>query len=120
MSGDAHTRDEVLAASLERLRGHRNRADRAAGLGAETGAAAKAVKSRARVVGGVAAAWGVCVPDELRGACELVGCTNGVVTVRAADAAARYRLDRWLRGGGERVLRETAEAAVKRVRVVTR
>ena len=81
MSGQ-RSQDQTLAASLERLRGNRNRADRAADLGGDMAAAAKGVRSRARAVGGVAAAWGVCVPDELRGACELVGCANGVVTVR--------------------------------------
>ncbi len=117
---DETGQDSALAASLERLRGHRNWPDRAAGLGGEAAAAAKDAKSRARAVGGIAAAWAVCVPDDLRGACELVSCTNGVVTVRAGDATARYVLERWLRGGGEKTLRETAEAAVKRVRVVTR
>ncbi|MEZ6242436.1 MAG: DciA family protein [Phycisphaerales bacterium] len=120
MSRQDTGQDRALAASLDRLRGHRNRPDRASDLAGEMASAAKQVKSRARAVGGIAAAWEVCVPDDLRGACELVSCTNGVVTVRALDATARYRLDRWLRGGGERTLRETAQAAVKRVRVVTR
>ncbi len=117
---DETGQDRALAASLDRLRGNRNRADRASDLGGEMVAASRQARSRARAVGGIAAAWEVCVPDSLRERCELVDCSRGVVTVRAGDAAARYQLDKWLRGGGEKALRSTAEAAVKRVRVVTR
>ena len=46
--------------------------------------------------------------------------TGGVVKVGVPNSAARYRMDRWLRGGGEALLRRQAKAPVTKVRVVTR
>lgn len=115
---DIPPEDRVRAESLDRLRGHRNRPDRASDLSGAI-VIGKGIARRARAVGAVAGAWEVCVPDELREQSELLSFTGGVVKVGVPNSAARYRMDRWLRGGGEALLRRQAKAPVTRVRVVT-
>ena len=112
--------EAVDARALEQLRGHRVRTRGEIDLGGIAGAIADRARKRAREVGAVAQAWEVCVPEELRRDCELLSHTRGVVGVRASSSAARFRLDRWLRGGGEALLRREAKAPVTRVRIVTR
>jgi len=112
--------DVVRGEALDRLRGYRNRSDRGTDLSGMTQAIAKRVKRRVREVGAVARAWEVCVPEDLRRDCELLSHTRGVVGVRASNSSARFRLDRWLRTGGEDALRREAKAPVTKVRVVIR
>ncbi len=110
--------DRIRSDSLDRLRRHRNRPDRVSDLGSAVVVAR--IAKRARAVGAVASAWEVCVPEDLRRQSELLSFAGGVVRVRAANSSARYRLDRWLKGGGEAALRREAKAPVTRVRVATR
>ena len=116
---DIPPEDRVRAESLDRLRGHRNRPERAGDLSGAI-AMGKGIAKRARAVGAVAGAWEVCVPDELRGQSELLSFSGGVVKVGVVNSAARFKMDRWLRGGGEAMLRRQAKAPVTKVRVVTR
>lgn len=112
--------EAVDAQALDRLRGYRVRSRGEIDLGGIAGAIADRAKKRAREVGAVAQAWEACVPAELRRDCELLSHTRGVVGVRASSSSARFRLDRWLRAGGEALLRREAKAPVTRVRIVTR
>ncbi len=110
--------DQVRSASLDRLRGRRNRPDRTADLGGAI-AMGQGIAKRARAVGAVAHAWETCVPEDLRRQSELLSFAGGIVRVGVASGAARYKMDRWLKGGGETALRREARAPVTRVRLVT-
>ena len=68
----------------------------------------------------IASAWDRVVPERLRGRAAVVGCKGGVLTIRCRSASDRYSLDRWLRGGGEQAVRDSARAAVKSVKLVLR
>jgi len=70
-----------------------------------------------RAEGRAEAAWASILPTDLADASRVLGLSRGVLTVRARDASVRYRIDRWLRSGGERRVREAARAPITRVRV---
>ncbi len=116
---DSTPEDRVRSDSLDRLRGNRNRPDRARDLGGAI-AIGQGIARRARAVGAVAHAWETCVPEDLRRQSELISFAGGIVKVGVANGAARYKMDRWLRGGGETALRREAKAPVTRVRLVTK
>ena len=78
----------------------------------------KIIQTRHRQFGKVGAAWSVALPDQFKSACELVTCTRGVLTVRAANSSIRFELDRWLRTGGLKALAD-AGGKVRSVKVVT-
>ena len=63
-------------------------------------------------------AWGLVVPEVLAGKTTIDRLSRGVLTVRVADAPARYELDRFLRGGGLEELRRTARVSITRVKIV--
>ena len=77
------------------------------------------VKKRVRALGGIGDAWVAVVPAALAARCEPVSLSRGVLTVRVADASARFELDRFLRAGGLSRLAARAGAAVKRAKLVT-
>ncbi len=103
---------------IERLRGFRNRPEPGVALASLVGEAQKELMRRRRAVGGISAAWAELAPAELAAGAELVGQRGGVLTVRVADASARFGLDRWLRGGGLAALRARSRAALRSVRFV--
>ena len=92
---------QAEAASLERLRGNRVRADRGRGLGDELTAFVKGIKKISGQAERAAGAWGAAAPD---------------VAVRSA--ADRHAADRWVRGGGLADLKAIAKAPITRVRFV--
>ena len=57
-------------------------------------------------LGQVAELWETYVPEPLAGRTRLVSLLRGVLTVEAADASTLYELDRLLRSGLQRTLRE--------------
>lgn len=103
---------------LERFRGSRvvrgANLDISAALSARTGEIAR----RRRAVGGVGKAWGEVVPAELAARVLDVRLRRDVVTVRVADDAARYELDRWLRSGGWTALINASSTTIRRVKIV--
>lgn len=103
---------------MERVRGHRVRAEREPGVGAELDRLTRGIRKRTDAEEAAAAAWEAVAPDEFRGRAVFVEAKRGVVTVRAADAGVRYRLEAWLRGGGQATFAGIAKTGVKRVRVV--
>src|SRR5688572_27737500 len=94
--------------SLKRLRGFRNKAERDVSIGGALAEVEREVKKLQRAVGGIGSAWEEIAPARLAGRCRVVGITRGVLTIRAADAAARFELDRFMRGGGEAELSRRA------------
>lgn len=103
---------------VERLRALRNHPAKELSLAPLIGDAADGYKRRMRNLGSLGAAWRDLAPPELVNTSELVGLARGVLTIRAADSAARFEIDRWLRGGGEIELVKRAAARLTRVRVV--
>jgi hypothetical protein len=62
-------------------------------------------------------AWGKVVPAEIGGQCELRHIKRGVLTVCAPNASVKFKLDAWLRAGGEQTVGQAARSVTK-VRVL--
>ncbi|MCC5822930.1 MAG: hypothetical protein LAT64_04605 [Phycisphaerales bacterium] len=104
------------AAALERLRGHRVRADRGRGLGDELASFVKGVKKLSDQAQRAADAWAAAAPDAVAASTRVVDLKAGALRVVARSAADRHAADRWLRGGGLDELRAIAHAPISRVR----
>lgn len=87
-------------------------------LAMEMDRALRDLNTQRRAVGGAAAAWGEVIPGGLAERTALAGISRGVLTVRVADAATKYELDRVLRSGAERRLIVACQTPVRSVRVV--
>lgn len=104
------------SAALDRLRGHRVRADRARGLGADLEVFMKGVRRVSLQCERAAVAWGELVPGDVSAGTRVVDLKAGALVVQARSASDRHRADRWLRSGGLAALRERAGAPIRRVR----
>lgn len=102
---------------IQRLRRHRARPERATALGGLLASEAETLGRLRKRLGGAGRAWAACCPESLAGLTTPVGLSGGVLRVAARDASARYRVDRWLRGGGLSALRRASSAPISRVRV---
>ncbi len=116
--GDARSSDESAAARVDRVRGHRVRPERPAGVGTEIDRLTRGIRRRSDAEEAAAEAWEAVVPDAFRERAVFVESKRGVVTVKAADAGVRYRLEAWLRGGGGATYAGVAKTGVKKVKVV--
>ncbi len=103
---------------IERLRGWRTSEARDLTLRDPLASAAKEFKRRARTFGSLGAAWVELAPAGVGERAALESLARGVLTVRCEDAATKFELDRWLRGGGEVALVRRAAAKVNRVKLV--
>lgn len=110
--------DAAAGARLQRLRGLRVRPERDLGLAADVDLARKGVKRRTAAEEAAARAWEAVAPDAFVATVRFVELKRKVLVVRAADAGVRYRLEAWLRGGGEATVASVAKAAIARVKVV--
>ncbi len=117
MSGQK-AKDDEAAARVERVQGYRVRPDREPGVGAEVDRLTRGIRRRTDAEEAAADAWEAVVPDEFSERVVFVHAKRGVVTVKAADAGVRYRLEAWLRGGGQATYVGVAKTGVKSVRVV--
>jgi hypothetical protein len=104
--------------SLRALRGFRNRTGPDVSIANALKELERDVVKRQRAVGGIGAAWEEIAPARLSGRCQVVGVSRGVLTIRAADAATRFELDRFLRSGGERELARRAGVAIKKTKLL--
>ncbi|MBX3376395.1 MAG: DUF721 domain-containing protein [Phycisphaeraceae bacterium] len=102
-------------ASLQDLRRWRVRPERGTDLAAEIASQVRQLGARQRQGGRACAAWEAAAPAVLRASCEVKGTGSGVLTVRAGSAGVRFQLDRWLKGGGEALLRSGGVTRVKLV-----
>ena len=102
---------------LARLRGYRTRPERDLSVAADLDRLVKDATRRSKAVGGIGRAWDATVPEALRARSAIVTYRAGVLTVRCADAAARFGLDRFLRSGGEAEVARLAPAALKRIKL---
>ncbi len=103
---------------IERLR--RFRTPRAMDLSMDRalGAEEKRLKKQTRVVGGLGEKWEEILPPELALSSAPERLSGGVLTIRTADSAARFALDRWLRSGGEQLVKGACATSVVRIRLV--
>ncbi len=101
--------------SLKPLRTWRVRPERDTSIGAQVTAIVRQIAASHRQSGAAVAAWEAAAPQALLKCCEVRGTNAGVLTIRAANSATRYQLDRWLQSGGEAALRS---GGVAKVRVV--
>lgn len=104
------------AAALERLRGHRVRAERGRGIGDELAAFVKGIKKLSDQAQRAADAWAAAAPDAVAASTRVVDLKAGTLSVAARSAADRHAADRWLRGGGLADLRAMAKAPITRVK----
>lgn len=110
--------DQAASARLERLRGYRVPARRGLGIASMVEHVRVGVRKRSRAEAEVVRAFEAVCPAALRERVIVERVTRRVVTVKCDDAGVRFRLDRWLRGGGEAQVRSEAKAAVTRVKAV--
>lgn len=104
---------------LRRLRANRAPRERDLSIGRAVHEVEREVKKRAKATGGIGAAWESVVPAALAARSNPVSLARGVLTVRVADSAARFELDRFLRTGGEPALARAAGVAIRRIKLVT-
>ena len=104
-------------AGVARLRERRVRKRRDQTLHDDMDRALHDLVRQRRAVAGCAAAWARVVPPELGGRASLEGVTRGVLSVRVPNAAARFALDRFLRGGGQRALAKECSVTLRQVRI---
>lgn len=109
---------EAEAAALERLRGHRVRADRGRGLGADVAAMVKGIKKVSAQTQRATDAWSAAAPDGVVVSTRVADLKSGTLIVEVRSAADRHAADRWLRAGGLGDLRAIARAPITRVRFV--
>jgi hypothetical protein len=107
----------AAAARLEAARAARTRRGQPQDLSRIMLVQVPEVRRMRRQLAGIAAAWAEVVPAPLSERVRLEGVTSGVLNVRAADAAVRFELDRFLRSGGERELLRRFPMAIRRIRI---
>jgi hypothetical protein len=86
-------------------------------IGREVEAIRKSMERLAKRLGDAGALWLELVPAELAAHCRLEGMRGGVLEVSVDSQAARYALDRLLRGGVEASLRARSTPPVAKVRI---
>ena len=116
----ARESDTTLAARrdrLEALRTHRAPRERARGLSDDC---ARLLRSLTRVSAeheDAQRAWGGAAPPDLAALAWVADARRGRITIGAESAAARHRIERWLRADGLDAMRDAASGPVRSVRV---
>lgn len=111
--------DHLNARALDQLRSWRGLRTPDFSIHAEMGAIAGALRAQARATGAGGSAWDRLAPADLRDLVTVVGIRRGALVLRPHSSAARYRVDQWLRQGGERALVACMPAAATRVKLST-
>ncbi|MBX3387035.1 MAG: hypothetical protein KF768_10730 [Phycisphaeraceae bacterium] len=105
-------------AALDRLRRSRVRPERDLTLQRDLSAQLVLLRRLRRSSAGVAEAWNATVPDDLLGLTSLRGLASAVLSVGVPDDGVRFRLDRWLRAGGQIELSRAARTPIRKVKIV--
>lgn len=125
-TGDPHTMASLRSSSaaaarrLESLRTHRVRPPRASLLGAAKGpleGVLRDLKREDSVTGRVERVLSASLPVTLQRATHVRRVTRATVALEVASDSLRYRLDRWLRSGGEAALRPVIGSRSVRISV---
>jgi hypothetical protein len=78
----------------------------------------KALSAAHGAVGGLDRAWEGLAPGALAQTCTPISLSpGGVLTIAAQDASARFALERWLKGGGEALVRQACAKSLRRIAV---
>lgn len=104
------------AAALDRLRGHRVRAERGRALTDELTSFVKGIKKLSDQARRAADAWAAAAPDAVAASTRVVDLKAGTLAVAVRSSADRHAADRWLRGSGLADLRAIAKAPITRVK----
>ncbi|MEM6750991.1 MAG: hypothetical protein AAGA57_06365 [Planctomycetota bacterium] len=105
-------------ARLERLRGWRNRPERATDLGFLGPMFTRDVARPWKTLGPLAEAWSDVLPEELVGRTRLDGLSRGVLRVSVADSSTAYAVDVAVRSGAQAELsRRCPQAKLRKVRI---
>lgn len=118
MSGAAR-RDTELEAwrdKLESIRAYRVLPDRARPIGEDCARIMGSIERVSAAVDDAQRAWEAGAPGGIRALAWVVGVTRGRVTLGVRDAAARHRVDRWIRSGGLGAMRRHAGGPIASVR----
>lgn len=115
IEGDGQDREIPRHDPLDRLRGFRVRGDRGRGVGEDCEGVLRGLARVSRDQAAVVGAWDRGVPDDLRELAWVSGIKAGRLEIGVENAGARHRVDRWLRGGGLEIIRETGKVRVKSV-----
>jgi hypothetical protein len=105
------------AGQVERLRSWRVRPARDTGVAALFGAMERQLRDQSKRVDTAAVVWERLCPPELLERTRVQGVARAVLTVLAADAAAKYELEQALRAGLEADLLRASRTPIARVRV---
>ncbi len=108
----------AAAAHIENLRKTRSLRPVAPSIEREIAFQARDLKKLQKRTASIAEAWSTVIPGPLADHSAIDRLAAGVLTVRVADASARYELDRYLREGGLERLRAAASAPITRVKIV--
>lgn len=102
---------------LELIRKSRSLPPGATPIAPAVQAAAAEIRAAAKQAERAESAWSRVAPPALAGLVSRVESGGGVLKLKPRSAAARFALDRWLRSGGEALLRG-ADARISSVRLV--
>lgn len=86
-------------------------------MGGEVEKVRKELEKRVRATGQLAEAWYELAPPQLVDHARPTGVARGTLRLEVDAPVFRYRLERWLKGGGQRALLERCSSSVRRVRV---
>jgi len=105
------------AQRLDRLRTSRVRPARDTSINGAVSAQRERTGRLMRQAGSAAAVWAELAPAGLRERSRVEKLVRGSLHVVVTDAATRFTLDRWLRGGGQERVAAAARAPIDKVRV---
>ena len=112
--------DQSISALITRLgkvRAGRVKPAWAPVMGGEVERVRKELEKRVRAAGQLTAAWYEIAPEDLRDHARPTGVSRGTLRLEVDGPAFRYRLERWLKSGGQKSLLERCSASVRRGRV---
>lgn len=109
-SGPAHTPNP-----LDRLRGHRVRADRGRAIGDDVLKEMRTMQKVSQNESAASAAWMTVVPDQINDCSQIAGLKAGKLIVHVPSAAHRHIVDRWLKSGGFREFQALARVPIQSV-----
>ncbi|MGI9013682.1 MAG: DciA family protein [Phycisphaerales bacterium] len=104
-------------AGLEKVRGYRVRKVDMRPLTADFVRMQRDTERNGRMLGDVVEAWETMLPAELCNRTAIDSFGRGVLHVRADSAATRFELDRLLRTGIERAIRECCSRPLNRIKI---
>lgn len=106
---------QQAAAAIEKVRSLRVRPPRETLAAGAVGELRDRLEREIKQTGGMGEAWRTVAPDALRDKARIASFQRGVLTIQTPDAATRFRVEQWLRAGGERMLAGCAPTTVRRV-----